>query len=869
MFVVTFKASLFAVLVHFAVCQSVPSATTTATRVYGQLGSFTSSQASNGCTSAGSLFNPTCVAADSAGVYVADSSNNRVLYYVGTSTTPSRVYGQSGSFSTNIDRAVSANTLTSPSCVAVDSSGIYIADSGNNRVLYYPGSSTTASRVYGQSGSYTSNTINNGGISADSLNGPAGVAVDSAGGVYVSDSGNNRVLFYSGNSTTASRVFGQFGSFSSNTPNNGGVSLNSLKYPQGIAANISGLYVADTANNRVLFFSGTSTTASRVYNQTGNLSVTSGARAADFLFSPFGVSIGPNGLYIADSGNNRVLYFPGSSMAPSLVYGQAGSFASSDANKGGLSGSSLSGPVSVAPVANGVYMVDKWNSRVLFFPGTSASASRVYGQRDSLVSSTPNLGGSSADCLMNYIPRMAADATGVYVVDTVNSRVLYFAGTSTTASRVYGQRGSFTDNMPNNGGISADSLNLPRGVAISPNGIYIADTGNSRVLFYPGISTTASRVYGQLGNFSSFTTFSTGIFGGVNVTADSLSFPTAVAVDSTGIYISDSSNQRALFYPGTLTTASRVYGQLGSFTSTTIGFVSPDSLSSPSSIAVDGNGGVYISDCFGNARVLYFSGTSTTASRVYGQAGFYVNFPSSLVSASSLGSGPGSYQECDISVTFSGVYIADTSNNRVLYYPGISTTASVVYGQFGNFSTNSWNYPTSASSLASPRSVATDGGGGVYIADSNSRVLFFDSGIASSSTTSTTTTTMTTLIGTTSTPSTGTQRTNIVNQRVASLCTNITVVGWWSTAAACSAIDTCPQVPSYDISCDQIGTSPNVPWSIAYFADSSCLTSAAASLYVQGFGDSFSNPLCIAGPVLNAMNLYSVSKTGRYLSFHF
>ena len=51
--------------------------------------------------------------------------------------------------------------------------------------------------------------------------------------------------------------------------------------------------------------------------------------------------------------------------------------------------------------------------------------------------------------------------------------------------------------IANNGGISADSLSGPSGVFADATGVYIADTSNNRVLFYPGNSTTATRVYGQ------------------------------------------------------------------------------------------------------------------------------------------------------------------------------------------------------------------------------------------------------------------------------------------------------------------------------------------------------------------------------------
>jgi hypothetical protein len=71
-----------------------------------------------------------------------------------------------------------------------------VPDELNNRVLFYPAGSTTATRVYGQFGSFTTGTQNNGGISANSLDAPQAVAVDSSGNLYVSDTGNSRVLIY-------------------------------------------------------------------------------------------------------------------------------------------------------------------------------------------------------------------------------------------------------------------------------------------------------------------------------------------------------------------------------------------------------------------------------------------------------------------------------------------------------------------------------------------------------------------------------------------------------------------------------------------------------------------------------------------------
>ncbi|MEE9221865.1 MAG: hypothetical protein V3V40_00195, partial [Nitrosomonadaceae bacterium] len=104
---------------------------------------------------------------------------------------------------------------------------------------------------------FTSRTANTGGVNARSLHAPHGVAVDTAGNVYVADLLNNRVLEYHTPLTTdtvADLVLGQPNS-TSNTANNGGVSTSSLNLPREVAVDAAGnVYVADTANHRVLVY---------------------------------------------------------------------------------------------------------------------------------------------------------------------------------------------------------------------------------------------------------------------------------------------------------------------------------------------------------------------------------------------------------------------------------------------------------------------------------------------------------------------------------------------------------------------------------------------------------------------------------------
>ncbi len=335
--------------------------------LYGQP-DFASSGANNGGRDSGSLYDPAGLTVDSSGgVYVADSSNHRVLYYPPGSADATRVYGQPDFTSgTPNNGGLDAGSLSHPLDVAVDSTGVYVADAENNRVLFYPGTSTTATRVYGQP-DFTSNTPNNGGISATSLLYPTGAAVG-GGGVYVVDYLNNRVLYYAGTSTTASRVYGQQGSFNTNTYNKGGISADSLGYPSDIGADSAGVYVADADNDRVLFYAGSSTTASRVYGQpdfTSGVANNGGISPSSLNFPLDVTADGIGGLYVADSSNHRVLFYSGSNTTALRVYGQA-DFASSIINSGGVNALSLYLPLGVAADGDGhVYITDNGNHRML------------------------------------------------------------------------------------------------------------------------------------------------------------------------------------------------------------------------------------------------------------------------------------------------------------------------------------------------------------------------------------------------------------------------------------------------------------------------------------------------------------------------
>lgn len=255
-------------------------------------------------------------------------------------------------------------------------------------------------------------------------------------------------------------------------------------------------------------------------------------------------------------------------------------------------------------------------------------------------------------------------------------------------------------------------FSTPNGVAVDAKGnVYIADLYNDRI-----------RKVDTNGTITTFAGRFGGTFGGDGgpATDAGLFDPAGVAVDSIGnVYIADMDNFRIrkVDTNGMITTVAG-NGAFG-FTGDNV-LATQTALSSPTAVAVDDTGNLYIADLFNyRVRKVNPQGIITTVAGT-GQAGYTGD------------GGPATQARIDapegLAVDRMGnLYIADSASNvvRKVDIDGkISTFAGTGLSGFSGD-----NGQARLARLRSPRGVAVDAGGDVYISDAgNDRIRMVDAG---------------------------------------------------------------------------------------------------------------------------------------------
>ncbi len=472
------------------------------------------------------LYQPYGVTTDAAGnLYIADEYDQlirRVACGTGISpcTPPSGetagdIYtlagtgestGHTGTAGYTADGVVATTSeLYYPSTISVDNAGnLYIGDQYNQRIREVscvtttstggactPSTGQTAGDIYTVAGDGTAGFSGGDGVAATSstLYYPIGVAVDSAGDLFIADQDNDRIrevpcdvstlTCTPPGTDTAKFIYTIAGTgsttfFGNNVPATGA----DLYYPTGAASDSSGnIYISDRANCVV-----------RVVNAgTGNISTFAGtgvcgysgdggAATSAMLNSPYGVAVdSSNNVYIADTNNCLIRKVSGGTIttfaghSPSLACGYMG-------DGGAAAGAELYYPDGVAADNFGnVYIADQYNYVVRKVSGGNISTfagNHTYGFAGD--------GGPAGSAELSYVLGVAADAMGnVYIADQYNQRIrrVNTSGTISTYA------GNGTAGYQSDGGLAVQtSLYYPVGVAVDGAGdVIIGDYDNERV----------------------------------------------------------------------------------------------------------------------------------------------------------------------------------------------------------------------------------------------------------------------------------------------------------------------------------------------------------------------------------------------------
>src|SRR4029077_16727646 len=414
-----------------------------------------------------------------------------------------------------------------PSGVAVDSGGnLYISDTNNDQIRMV----TPAGIISAFAGTGVG-TFGGDGVAATQayLYRPAGLAIDSAGDVFVADDWNNRVRKITPTGTITTVAGGGTGT---GTGDGGPATSAQLSHPFGVYVDgASNIYIAEgAAQGRIR----------KVTAATGIITTVAGGGSSGLgdggpatsppLYTPSSVTIDAAGnMYIADQTNQSIRKVTTDGLIHTIA-GAAG-WPGFSGDGGPASAARLNSPTgAVLDGAGNILIADTGNARIRRID-TAGNIGTLAGNGNC---GSAGDGGSATSAQLCAPSGLAVDATGnLFVADTGNGRVRKV----TPAGVISTFAGGGNTNPGDGGPATAAYLNQPAGIALDGGGnLYIAETGNNRVrkVTAAGIITTIA------GNATP------GFSGdGGPATSAQLNAPNAVAVDSGGnVFIADSVNNR-------------------------------------------------------------------------------------------------------------------------------------------------------------------------------------------------------------------------------------------------------------------------------------------------------------------------------------
>ena len=499
------------------------------------------------------------------------------------------------------------------------------------------------------------------------------IAVDSSGNVYATSQGNTiQKITAAGVITTfAGTTAGSSGSA------DGIGAAAEFNRPTGAAVDSSGnVYVADTGNHtiRKITAAGAVTTLAGTAGSSGSAD---GTGAAARFNVPSAVAVDSSGnVYVADSGNHTIRKITAAGAVTTLA-GTAGSSGSAD---GTGAAARFNVPIDVAVDSSGnLYVAERRNHTIRKITAAGAVTTLA-----GTAGSPGSADGTGAGARFFEPIGVAVDSVGnVYVADTENNTIRKITSTG-VVSTFAGTAG--TSGLADGTGAAA-RFNLPMSIAVDSGGnVYVATARRShtiRKINAAGVVTTID--------------WTAGLWGSTDGTGAAARFfvPAGAAADASGnLFVADLFNHtiRKITSAGVVSTFAGTAGSSGSADGTG----AAARFFQPNGVAVDSVGNVYVADMENNTiRKITVAGVVTTFATSSWPTGIAVD-------------------------SGGNVYVADGSPNTIRKITAAGVVTLVAGSAGGGGSTDG----TGADArFATPRGMAVDSSGNLYVADSRNHTI--------------------------------------------------------------------------------------------------------------------------------------------------
>jgi sugar lactone lactonase YvrE len=675
---VTITDSVAGATIYYSTGGSTPTASST--KYAGAL-----TVGASGTVSAIAVANGYTASAPASAQYLISSSRSSFIYTI--AGNGSAGYSGDGGPAT-------AAQLNSPTASVVDAAGnLYLADQNNNVVRRVAAGTGVVTTFAGNgTGGYTGDS---GPATSAQLHYPSGLALDSAGNLYIADTGNyvvREVAMATGVITTIAGT-GTFG-FSGD----GGPAISAqFAGPTAVAFDGAGnLYVADQSNSRIR----------QVAAKTGVITTVAGSQQSGYsgdggpatsaqLNLPNGVAADSAGnLYIADSFNNVIRKVNASNGIISTVAGNGYGASQVGAYTGGYTGDG--GPATSAELylpeavtldsLGNLYIADYDNQVIRMVTANTGIISTVAGN-GSACKSQGGDGGPATSAGFCYPQGITADSLGnLYIADTGDNRI----------------REAYVSSLPPTAPTAAPAFSVAGGTYAAPQTVTITDSTPGAAIYVTLDGSTPNTAgYGYLGpvTVSSDLTIKAIAAAPGHVTSVPVTAAYTITAQPSDVIATVAGDGVAGFFDGGGKPASAQFGSLAA-------------------VAIDRSGNLFLADRTNNVVWEVMAKT--------GQLSIVAGIGPARIGTAGTGNNAGLATNVQLNAP-SGVavdstgnlYIADTGNNlvrKVAAGTGLITTYAGT-GQGNSTTAVGDGGPATSAQLLQPSGLAVDAAGNLYIAD--------------------------------------------------------------------------------------------------------------------------------------------------------